>query len=629
MDNQHWRRPFTPKRYLHPPLTENLITLWPDFRVMIGDIVEQPHQQYHSSAFRLLAGPQQKPPDFTAVRQITRPDGVPVHTLEAELDGAVLTLEAFCDIRRVPAAYCRIRVDNPTAWPLAGQLALLARSGDERHLTGMEVDGYAHFSNEVGNWGFLENGFAWDGAVLDDGEYQLRLQHAEAFSPHWRSDEDGLPWHRRHLLLLSYSLAPGEGAWFELCFRHGEATPFDYKQELGHTKRFWVGELAKMENPPSVEGAPRQAVVHSLVAQCLQMFCHPVGRDYVYPRQGGMQRAIWPVEALEFLIALDRMGGYFSYTDAAYTLFFDVMQEKDGTDAGMVRNFPGYQQWAGVTAGALWGLARHILFSGDKSVFMRYRAAALLAFEWIEQKRHHGQPGAIDGIFPPMQASDWDGGHFQSWCLTDATALVAFRWLHAALEHFGDGEAGRVGAAYADYMARMQAIMDNELAANTREGEILITNRAGLPMPDPPKGPYMSDGPAMLLRAGVIAPGSEAARLCENYFRRRGMMQNGLTGLMNDGQLRQGHCCDPWAGHTWYTSFSDLCWFAHWLRQGECDKALVTLNAQFKYAMTPEYYMNERYADNDPYFVPWLPNASANGRTLMMLYAWHDGEEDI
>ena len=41
--------------------------------------------------------------------------------------------------------------------------------------------------------------------------------------------------------------------------------------------------------------------------------------------------------------------------------------------------------------------------------------------------------------------------------------------------------------------------------------------------------------------------------------------------------------------------------------------------AQINYAMTDEYYMIERHDDSDPYFLPWSPNASANGRTLMML----------
>lgn len=83
--------------------------------------------------------------------------------------------------------------------------------------------------------------------------------------------------------------------------------------------------------------------------------------------------------------------------------------------------------------------------------------------------------------------------------------------------------------------------------------------------------------------------------------------------------LRQGANSDPYAGHTWYTSFSDYYWYYAWLKNGEYGKAKATLEAQMKYGMSREFYLNERYADNDPYWVPWCPNASANGRLLNML----------
>ena len=85
---------------------------------------------------------------------------------------------------------------------------------------------------------------------------------------------------------------------------------------------------------------------------------------------------------------------------------------------------------------------------------------------------------------------------------------------------------------------------------------------------------------------------------------------------------------DPWAGHTWYVNTPDYCWFCAWLNRGERKKAQKTLEAQFKYAMSPEYYMIERFADNDQAFCPWQPNASANGRTIMMLLDFY-GEKKI
>ena len=39
--------------------------------------------------------------------------------------------------------------------------------------------------------------------------------------------------------------------------------------------------------------------------------------------------------------------------------------------------------------------------------------------------------------------------------------------------------------------------------------------------------------------------------------------------------------------------------------------------------MTDEYYMQERYDDHDPWFAPWSPNFSANGRMIIMLLDYY------
>lgn len=43
-------------------------------------------------------------------------------------------------------------------------------------------------------------------------------------------------------------------------------------------------------------------------------------------------------------------------------------------------------------------------------------------------------------------------------------------------------------------------------------------------MEDPPQDPYMSDGPANLLRADIIEPNSPVAQPEEAYFRNQGIM---------------------------------------------------------------------------------------------------------
>ncbi len=97
-----------------------------------------------------------------------------------------------------------------------------------------------------------------------------------------------------------------------------------------------------------------------------------------------------------------------------------------------------------------------------------------------------------------------------------------------------------------------------------------------------------------------------------NYMVRHGQCSGGLYGYM---PYRDGN------RHIWYVNFPDSYWFHIWKRLGEKEKMMEVYEAQIKYAMTDEYYMIERYADNDPYYVPWSPNASATGRTLLMMLA--------
>ena len=35
--------------------------------------------------------------------------------------------------------------------------------------------------------------------------------------------------------------------------------------------------------------------------------------------------------------------------------------------------------------------------------------------------------------------------------------------------------------------------------------------------------------------------------------------------------------------------------------------------------MSKEFYMIERYKVSNEWFAPWMPNASANGRTILMM----------
>jgi hypothetical protein len=611
-----WKRPFTNKRYLHPPFAENMFTMWPDFKVICGDIVEVT-RGYRSSGFRILYGEELLSPDFSEVIYHTRPDGVPIHSISYKFESFVLHMESFCNIGRKPTCFTEFKLENTSDRTVNDLIAILPRTGREDHLVGMEVDCYAHYDSNVHNWGMLTSDWRIEGNLLTDGEYNILLKDFESFDLEWQGDKNGLVWYKRKLLKLHFTLTPGQSIRFVCAFRHGKVSDFIYHAEREKALGFWNKELTRLRRSPG--GEKYKPLVNNIVLQCLQMFCYPVGKNYVLPRQGGLQRVIWPVEAIEFLIALDRLGDFRDYTETAYETFFFTLQEKEGENKGAVLNLSG-NMWGSITGGSVWGCARHILYLDSYEVYEKFRDSLYYAFEWMEAQRSKTRNGEYEGVglFPPMQSCDWPGV-YQSWCLTDAVNLIGYRWLAEVFERFEDPCATKIRDAYNDYMNCMKAVLEREIARNDREDEIIITNKVGVSATDPPSGAYFSDGPAMLIRAGVIPAGSKTAKMVEAFFRNRGLMKNGLTGMMNDGLIFQGHNSDPWAGHTWYTSFPDMCWFYNWLESGEHSKAEETLMAQMKWGMSPEYYLLERYADNDPYWTPWMPNASANGRLLMMM----------
>ena len=69
----------------------------------------------------------------------------------------------------------------------------------------------------------------------------------------------------------------------------------------------------------------------------------------------------------------------------------------------------------------------------------------------------------------------------------------------------------------------------------------------------------------------------------------------------------------------WYTTADDIYWLYTFCRLGRKDKANEVLDATLKYSITKDGMMVERYHPRDPFFAPWSPNASANGRLILML----------
>ena len=79
-------------------------------------------------------------------------------------------------------------------------------------------------------------------------------------------------------------------------------------------------------------------------------------------------------------------------------------------------------------------------------------------------------------------------------------------------------------------------------------------------------------------------------------------------------------------GRRWYGNWLESKLYWYYRKIGKDNEAKELLDAQILYNMTPEYYMSERYDDCDPWYMPWCPNCSANGRTILMLCDWYLSE---
>lgn len=625
-EKARWERPFTVKRYLHPPRAEEVVTMWPDGKILFEPVSADTWPWlYTASAVKLLLGETFEEIDFKRICYERDKDGIPVHAFSCRCGGISLRMEAFCTAERSPAAYVRVTLKNRTPQPVMQKISLLARTGEMVRLTGSEPDGYAHLNTNVRNWGFIPAGFRFDGESLRDGNAVLRMAEIGSLHPVWQGNVKGVPWHLRGLLMLTCEIpAGGERDLFFTFRREGQpaAIPENYAAECTKIRSFWAGELSRIRRYPVWRGnrsaGEMRTMYRTLIAGCLQMFARPVGKPYVIPRQGGLQNNIWPAEAVCMLRALDRAGDFADYTAEVIDFYLKELYVAEGADKGAVRTRDGSIGWGGDGAAVCETIARHILCRG-RDAYEKYREPLLSMFRYIERTRAGTKEGeyAGKGLFPPVRSCDWSEV-YQNWTKTDIYNLQAEEAAIRAFGKYADRALGEMEEEYADYLCCMRRVLAAAEAAYSDGDEIVLPMHAGRKPTEPQtEGPFIADG-VNLIAAGVCEAESDTARRIENYYKNRCMFRNGLHGLMNCGLL-PGHQWDPWAGHVWYTGFVEQMWFEVFLKQGRRAEAEETLEAQLRYSMTPEYYVCERYCDNDPYFVPWLPNGSGNGRIIDML----------
>jgi len=617
-----WQRQLTTKVYLHPPRSDHQFILFPDFKIVTTPIRRGVGAGSESSGFIVLNGLTHRPLPWRETKWKLRDDGVPIRHMENADDAFTYKLEAFCSSGPHSSAFSRLNVKNRHPWKARGCLHILVRTGSEVQMYGFWGDGYSTYDPMIEMWGRIANTWSPVGEALIAGEQTFSFSASGEAEFMWVEGNAGDQLHERHYLKISFDLEAEQSIDFDFRFHRAPVMSFSYEEEKKEAETFWLAELADIVNRPDFDSPGYDPMFFHLVVQMLQMIISHYGERHTAVLQGGVNRGIWPTEAVEFLLALDQLGMH-RYPAEVYEYFCST-QILEGDEKGSIPSLVA-PNWACNTGAFVWGLSQHLLLRGNFESFERFRKPLLNGFDYIRRTRAKTLTGEFPapGLFPPMQATDWAASG-QSWCWTDAWNVMGLQQLSRLFEKFGAPEAGLILQEHREYRVAMASVLDEMTSGKEHADEILISNLAGIKISDPPSGPYFADGPANLIRMGLIAPGSRTFVQVENYFRNRRIMDRGLCGLMTDNLLDQNCLSDHWAGHTWYLSLPEASWFFAWMANGEFAKADETFHALLKYGMSSEYVLAERYADNDAAFAPWQPNASAAGRLVTMMFAYFD-----
>jgi len=264
-----------------------------------------------------------------------------------------------------------------------------------------------------------------------------------------------------------------------------------------------------------------------------------------------------------------------------------------------------------------------LLVKDDFGCYEKYRNNLYAAFCWMERTRNSTKNSHYDGkgIFPPMRGCDWDAVE-QAWSLTDVPNLDAYKALRDAFCKYGDEALPEIEAAIEDYTACIRKVWEKEIEEQKDNNELILYGSIGAKKCDPLlTQPNVGLVPRLVL-SGVFPIDSEYTQKYRNYYKNRNLIKNGLHDILNASSWYNMN----WIGHVWYTNCGDYIWFKYYMKTNQRDLAEETLKGQLKFSMTEEYYMLERYAANDKYYVPWSPNASANGRTIMMLCDFYNAD---
>ena len=587
-----WEKPKTTRRYLHGPFSERMYTYWREGKIVFGEVEHRSDWSVNPDVLEdhavwLVHGVGDASFDFKSARLSVADDGMPEHEQTWREGPLEVSLSAVVPFGRKPSCHVKLSVRNTGMGRIAHPFAFLVRAGKEMKLVYSAPDVYDIYDPDVADWKKMAPaGLTFSGNAVRCRE-KFVVMHGDGFS--WDA--------ARGAIRFALDIEPGASREIELEIGKGASDGMRYAQANESMRNSWKRELAKLDLSRFPEDAQTVRLVKNFAVQMLQCLSMPTEGDFVLPRQGGLQRFVWPGDAINYLAGLD-MIGYGDYVEKAVDFYFGQCLRENG-EAGPFRH-----RWACDTACVIESFSRHCLSSGNKGYWEKHRDSAMRMFHWIERIRD-----PVDGLFPSMKSTDAAGAS-RHWVMTDARNVIAYRYFAEAAGKFGDPALGSIKAAEASYRSAMVAVLDVWRRKYEGCDELRIPASAD-GEDDDGLEKFRFPSPGALADAGFLTE-NELLRT-RLWLVRRGYANE--RGLYKNLASRDPAC----RRHVWYTTWAELEWLRAWLRVGRRDLAAKALEASLLTAVTDEYYVGERYHDANPWFYPWSPNASGMGRILQMI----------
>ena len=644
----------TKRAYLHRTDDYKIVETRPDGAILAKDCVLWEPKSH--VGFMWLHGEERLPPDFTATRQSFCDGYIPIHTIAYDAGFLRFAQTSFTTrVKGIPCTAIRLTVRNahlsqPQCFVLTASVIHCAFTELYEHGN----EDYLPFETLIARWHQGETAHALSGnAVVHQGNV------AAYFDTECPASLDA-----RGLLRFTGELAVGAEATVT-AFMPYEWAPYDEanRDTAGERLRNAVTDTAHFANADfdallqaakadweelfakatqvCVPEPSINRIYKTLVVNSLQFIAHPPGRDYPVCGQGGYNNfsVIYAWEANRLLTTLESLG--YSSTVEGIIDYYLSIQGKAGPEGDILSTKGAFRPhifWMCETGAVMRLMAWHYFQTGDAAWLRRVSGNLLEACEWVRRERNatktfdaQGNPVAHYGLLPAGRVHDWpDKGHFY---YSDVHTYEGYRLGARALAEIGIDGAERYVDDAKDYLACIRDAYAKTVYPHPRDPALNYHDNQVYGKPGHVMTSYGGDGPVCMVETGVIPPDDprvdeflaslKALDMADGYFYQRmpemedAWFQNKFVTLGGkDYRL-------------YYVVSADSVWFATLLKRGDTAHALGILYNTLAYATTRDLCLaGERFSPDLRLFIPWQPNASANGCILRMIHQTLFYEQD-